>query len=437
MPEWRNFLAGLWLIAAAPMLGEKQKALVSTAVRICVWVLLALAWYQKFYYGEISPSASLVNPNAYASFLLMAIPLAFLWKDWPLLMFSLPALFWSGSYGAWMALLITAALAVNEKSAGSRHFTGICAALSVVFILGLSVVLTKYHFSSISDRLIWWESALKMFLDRPALGFGTGTFAYVFPAYHLPVKGGMASLYAHNYILQFLAENGLMCGALWFGIIFFSVKHMKGPARWAVLAAFLHSLVDFGFSIPSNFWLFCWLLSHAQKNTKSSSTLYPEPDRGHSGEPLAPVALRGCITPTLSSFYWRIPAGLLLLSLAVWAASWITVAWRTQKLTIAATAAYEAGDKQSAVKNLEDAGRLDPDNALVPSLRGKMLFAEALHGKDRAVLLESAVWIEKAAVKNPFRPSTWTELESIYAAEGETRLAQDVLKRRAAFIKWR
>lgn|GEM_PF-4885839 len=76
-----------------------------------------------------------------------------------------------------------------------------------LFVLALAGVEPR----SVSDRLDWWTAAWRMVSDRPFLGFGAGSFAFVYPEY----RGGpgLSAVYAHNYYLEFLAENGVLSAA--------------------------------------------------------------------------------------------------------------------------------------------------------------------------------------------------------------------------------
>jgi len=121
-----------------------------------------------------------------------------------------------------------------------------------------------------ATRLNMDRDALKMFAQKPILGWGLGVFGEIYPQFssfssNLPV--GMA----HNDYLQVLAEMGLLgfAAVLWFLLRLFGsalkkLKHWPPDTNTAVtLAAMLgicgilvHSFVDFNLQIPANAALF-------------------------------------------------------------------------------------------------------------------------------------------------------------------------------------
>jgi O-antigen ligase len=124
-----------------------------------------------------------------------------------------------------------------------------------------------------ATRLNMDRDALKMFAQKPVLGWGLGVFGEIYPQFsnfssNLPV--GMA----HNDYLQVLAEMGLLgfATALWYLLRLFrsalkKLKHWPPDTNTAVtLAAMLgvsgilvHSFVDFNLQVPANAALFYML----------------------------------------------------------------------------------------------------------------------------------------------------------------------------------
>jgi len=119
-------------------------------------------------------------------------------------------------------------------------------------------------------RLTIDRDALKMFAQKPLLGWGLGAFPEVYPQFST-LATNLAVGMAHNDYLQLLVEMGALGFAtlLWFLLTLFysALKKLKrGPpnANTAVtLAATLgisgilvHSFVDFNLQIPANAALF-------------------------------------------------------------------------------------------------------------------------------------------------------------------------------------
>jgi O-antigen ligase len=121
------------------------------------------------------------------------------------------------------------------------------------------------------------RDAMRMILARPALGWGLGTFADVYPQFRSFYTNSLVNE-AHNDYLQTLIETGILGFAIGMWLI---VTALRGALRktknWAsdvngilALAALLgisgilvHSLVDFNLEIPSNAMLFYVLCTAA------------------------------------------------------------------------------------------------------------------------------------------------------------------------------
>ena len=123
---------------------------------------------------------------------------------------------------------------------------------------------------SASERMEIYSGTLKLIAQKPILGHGPGTFAYVFPQFRTPKIYGQP-YYAHNDYLELLSDNGLIgfglvMAGLAIGFVFFfrtmSVRRdsNKKAQSWfcliGVMSLLIHSLVDFNLHIPSNMLAF-------------------------------------------------------------------------------------------------------------------------------------------------------------------------------------
>jgi O-antigen ligase len=112
-----------------------------------------------------------------------------------------------------------------------------------------------------------------MIRDRPALGFGLGTWSTAYPAYALRDNGLLANQ-AHNDWAQWAVEGGLPFLLLILAIAGRSVR----PAfrsLWGigVLAVFVHSLVDYPLQRPALagfFFVFLAVVESARAPPKKS-----------------------------------------------------------------------------------------------------------------------------------------------------------------------
>jgi O-antigen ligase len=149
-------------------------------------------------------------------------------------------------------------------------------------------------------RLTIDRDALKMFAQKPALGWGLGTFPEIYPQFSTLSTNLQVGM-AHNDYLQLLVEMGGLglATVLWFLLTLFrcALKKLKdwppGTNTAVTLAALLgvigilvHSLVDFNLHIPGNaalFYVLCVVAATERRfgqrgrdeNAKRGRQLYP------------------------------------------------------------------------------------------------------------------------------------------------------------------
>jgi O-antigen ligase len=193
-------------------------------------------------------------------------------------------IFLSGSRGGMLAivaeLIILAALLVRQKRS-LRTAIGIGVFLAIV--VGLLVwigggELSKRiatagpgHTELSSDiRTYINRDGLRMFLKKPILGWGLGTFPIVYPEFRTFYTNFFVNQ-AHNDYLQLLVEMGALgfAAMLWFVVTLYvqalkKMKHWPTEMSGAVTLAcmlglsgiLVHSAVDFNLQIPANAALF-------------------------------------------------------------------------------------------------------------------------------------------------------------------------------------
>ncbi len=159
---------------------------------------------------------------------------------------------------------------------GKRAFL----ALSIILLLGffyamwigLEPVFAKFsrvesELYTIHGRLPLWRSTLELSKDHLWTGTGLGTYVHAFRQYK-PIGlflGGLIE-HAHNDYLELLSETGIIGLFLfiWLILSFMKSLKMESPTSIAclvsVIAILLHSLTDFSLQIPANALLFSVLL---------------------------------------------------------------------------------------------------------------------------------------------------------------------------------
>ncbi|HOX23429.1 MAG TPA: hypothetical protein PLL10_08195, partial [Elusimicrobiales bacterium] len=229
-------------------------------------------------------------------------------------------------------------------------------------------------------------------------------FEYVYPAYRT-ASGQLSSIYAHNWLLQFAAEYGVLCVVLWLIWAILRLSSLSKGYLWAVIAVFLHSLIDFTLSAPAIFFVFCWLLAAGDEEGRS-------------------VELSGRLNKAAALVY--------VFCVAVYLAFLLPKPWFLQKQLITAradSAAIGAG----ALPRLQKIRDSNPDDANAALLYASALADAGFAGTNH---LESAApAYERALRLNPFRPATYSELAAVYKAMGRQADVAQVLRWKADRFK--
>ncbi len=189
----------------------------------------------------------------------------------------------SGSRGGALSLaaaVVSFALLLTAQRGGRRAVIGLLVAMMVVGLGVLALdqgdVLERYkgmlrpHQVQQEDaaayRMAAWADTFTLFRQNWLLGSGLDTFGTLFPAVR-KFSTDLLWTHAHNDYLQFLAETGVIGGALGMWLLFAggveateNLKRATGTATGAILAGiaagcigFLaHGWLDFNFHIPAN-----------------------------------------------------------------------------------------------------------------------------------------------------------------------------------------
>ncbi len=148
-----------------------------------------------------------------------------------------------------VAVLIAAALLWLDTGAVSSRLKSLQAPLSS----GVS-----------GNRLTIARDSLRMFRERPVLGWGLDTFAVAYPRYRSFATPVFINA-AHNDYVQLLTETGVagMAVLAWFLFALFRAglrgarnDHAQLAALVGISAILVHSLTDFSLHIPANAALF-------------------------------------------------------------------------------------------------------------------------------------------------------------------------------------
>lgn len=219
---------------------------------------------------------------------------------WPLALIFVPALIFTYSRGAWLAIVIAVLLLLCVLFPWGRWLAlGLLVLAGLVAVGGGAYVVHAFqagHAGTIEQRLKIWKSAGAMIRDHPVLGVGPDNFIHYFAptrkenlwqrecepgrGYIQPDAGQEPCLsHPHNEILDFWLTSGILglLSFVWLQIAFWrkalpSLSPRAGARRdlfvvgasGAMVAALLHGLVDQSYFLPDLaliFWALCMLVS--------------------------------------------------------------------------------------------------------------------------------------------------------------------------------
>jgi len=198
-------------------------------------------------------SASGVNPNIISSYtgllfvLLMLVPFT---RKLKYILGAL-ALFFIILNASWVVLLVLASAGIL---AGKRKY------LTLIPLFALMAL--ALNFPSASDRFFWWREALKIFAENPT---GIGFFA---SKYYLPATAAQNTLFVHSFLLQIIAEGGILClipAALALRAVL--KNRMGGKYDFAVYAVLLLGALDLSYHITAHGMLAAFIIGLTQKRT--------------------------------------------------------------------------------------------------------------------------------------------------------------------------
>jgi O-antigen ligase len=158
----------------------------------------------------------------------------------------------------------------------------------LAFVAWLGTAALWHHFTELQDwmRLAMTKDGLRMFWQKPVLGYGLGTFTTVYPQFRSFYTNLFVNA-AHNDYVQVLVETGFigLAAVLWFIVEVYraGLRNVEGWSReWSRalgLAALIgctglvvHGFFDFNLQIPANACLFYFLCA---VSTRTAEGLKP------------------------------------------------------------------------------------------------------------------------------------------------------------------
>ena len=192
---------------------------------------------------------------------------------------ALGCLYWSGSKGGWLLMLLTGLVAVLFLPIRRQVKLAV---VVVALVLGLAGFGLKYAgffrkgATSVVARFDYWQGAWQGFQEKPVFGSGPGTFGKTYARLKKPESE--PTMLAHNDYFQQAADSGLpgflsYCGFV-AGVLVCSYRRAglrENGVRLAVwlglLAWSLESCLEFNLYIPAMAWpafaFMGWLLGQS------------------------------------------------------------------------------------------------------------------------------------------------------------------------------
>ena len=408
--EWINLVIGFLIIFLSRGLSARQEEKIFKFIIFSVYIICAIAFYESLFKGQFPPSSTLLNSNALALFCLLIIPLAIAFKKYALAGTVFIVLILTASLAGFLAFVVVLFFYLAETyGKKSKKFIIPLICFGLIMII---YALVGLDFKSVIDRLIWWRDGFKIIADKSLIGFGFGSFSFIYPAYHESAIGGISSIYAHNYFLEFLAENGIVSSIIWFSCLVISFIKGRAIIKYSILAVLLHSFVDFGLSLPFNFWLFCFILGINNKLSKSDK--YEKPIYG-----------KLCALIILCVFISSLQYGYKRLKLK---GIYEEIIQASGGFPPQAGQDY-IGDFKASLTLLDRAIIIDKNNPLIYKLKGNIYLDAAYKKKDKFLFFEAATAFEESLIYNPYDKVVYKKLLNIYEYVGEKKLIEDLKSR--------
>jgi O-antigen ligase len=224
--------------------------------------------------------STLFYPNALAGLLLLLLPtaLAILSQSrkftaaaraFLVVLFGLAALaclFWSGSKGGWLLMVLLGVVGILRTQIDTRYKYGLLIGLLVLSLTGFGLKYAGFFrkgATSVSARFDYWGAAMATAAVSPLLGTGPGTFAIPYAKIKKP-ESEMSRL-VHNDYLEQASDSGIVGFLLYLimigGFLFKSYPSRSGGGGWTDFATWLgllgfssQGLMEFGLYIPALAW---------------------------------------------------------------------------------------------------------------------------------------------------------------------------------------
>ncbi len=258
---------------------DMKKKILIVPVFIAVWLSMVIfsrfiSNPQGFIYGDKFYDVMALNVNVLAGFLVLIYPLFFICIKTiqhkkvfiSLTMFVLFAIILTRSRIAIILAFILTLIFLFEyrKKSVVKILLAIFALLLIACVVYVSTLKSNFH--SISERIIWWKTAFLIFKENIFVGCGLGNYTVLFKVFRPQLV--LNTLFAHNIIMQLMAETGILGLISFVGLIisFYinilnKISHSKDKYFYfslslSITAFLIINIFDYSFFAPACMMIF-------------------------------------------------------------------------------------------------------------------------------------------------------------------------------------
>lgn len=393
---------GLLVFVLGSSINTNQRKIIYRIIFVAGYILCFTAFSRMIAVGYEPGrfSSFFDNPNMFAAYLVMLILMAIAMRWWKSALIFLVTLGFTACKGGFFALGITGAIFLLTRKPLYEKIAG------GLILLALALLFFQTDLVRFSDRFVWWETAFEMIRARPFLGFGPGSFGYVYTKFHLPEDGVLSSIYAHSWFLEFAVELGLIFAALFTIWLVWRITTTSPMSRYAILAVSIMCLQDFGLSITANYVLFWFLLSDKPQANKQ---VY------FSGGTWLGVAAVCVVTLSLVS-------------------SGVSEALLRHEIN-QSVKMYNEGREKSAITKADEIVAKHPNDLFAMMNSAEMKFNYALSAENKNYLIYSAVDYHRVLILNPYSSTAYDKLINIFTLMENEQLKNVMAEKKCKYIK--
>lgn len=262
------------------------------------------------------------------------------------------------------------------------------------------------------NRLLWWESSVRIIRDHPLLGTGPGSFEFVYPLYK---TAELSSVFPHNYFLQLAGDMGIPALIMLVLFLYKSIGRTENTYfKIAILSILIQNIFDYNLSIPANAILFWSLLGIARPQGKHETD---DTNRCNTGQNTATGNCTDTIRHTVA-----VPALVVVLLVTFLLISYSENVMRTYNATLH----YSAG------RNLSRAGI--PDEAMLDeAMLNEAMLDEAEEKLKKSIRIMDNIWPAHAELAAVYLKKYKTSGYRSYLYESE--ISFENAKRHNPFLK--